>query len=399
MWLNPCLIYIGLLFIVLFAFLLDDQAYQILYGVPSKEINGLNFSLYLSSAALFLFGAKTAKKINCFVPKQRAFELIPIYKFLLFVTLSAYCIWFGWFIAIHGLHAFFSFYDSSFIAQNMYLFRNNSGRIGGLTTMTEIGVLVAPLSMFFFQQTKKKKYLIHLLILFLAAVVRARLFSERLAFLEIFIPVVCLYFGNKPYKKKYEFIPIYGMIIVFGIFACAEYARSWLGYYSNVYSGSFLSFVGYRIVGYYSVAVNTECTMLVHSTNMFFPFRLTEWIFSFPFVEEFLTSLGIHNDFGKILEMFGNVEYNNPGGLLVGIVDFGLFGIFISFFFGRIFGGIYKSYKQGYLVGMVLYPSVFLCLLELPRYFYFGTNRGFFVLVGMSFVFYKLKKMEKCVYG
>ena len=95
------------------------------------------------------------------------------------------------------------------------------------------------------------------------------------------------------------------------------------------------------------------------------------------------------------MEVYANPEYNNPGGLLIAVSDFGLIGLLFSFFLGRFFGSMYMSFRNGQLLGFILYPACFLCMLELPRYFYFSGNRAFYVIIGMLVIYIKINKIKK----
>ena len=399
-WMNPSFLYLGLLAIPVYAFMMDAESYRLLYGVPTKDINLWHIFLYSISAILFYFGAKTAKRISVEVELNQCESFEKAYSFLFVLTIFAYTVWYGRFILFHGVSSFLLFYDSNFVSQHMYTFRRISGRIGGLTTMTELGVVVAPLAVLFYHMTAKKKYLSHVIILVCLSIIRSALFSERLAFLEIAIPGLCVYLSIKRYKRFLEFVPLIGLFLVLVIFGAAEYGRSWLRYYSNFYSGSYVTFVLDRVLGYYTIAVNTECSMMEHSNNVFFPFLTAGWIFDFPFMSDLLGQIGIKSDFETVLKTYGSVEFNNPGGLLSGVTDFGYVGILLSFCLGRIYGGFYKSFKANSLIGIIFYPIFLFTLLELPRYFFFGSNRGFYVMLAMIFIYYKLKKSKHfSVYG
>ena len=149
-WLKPNCIYCCLLFLVTYAFLVDADTYNVLYGVRTKDIDVFYLLVYYISGLLFLAGTTVSKKFPSNVGLDALSELEKTYKFLIKLTFLAYGIWFARFAAIHGFHALISFYNVSYVSQKAPIFRIISGRIGGLTTMTEFGVVVAPLAMMFY---------------------------------------------------------------------------------------------------------------------------------------------------------------------------------------------------------------------------------------------------------
>jgi len=305
----------------------------------------------------------------------------------------AYIVWFFNFAMNFGVEALFSYIDPTGMSSNVHAFRANSGKITGLTSMTEIGVVIAPIITLLYLQTRKKLYRNELILLFVLSLIRSVLFSERLAFLEVFVPFVCISLGVKKQTRVMKLIPVIGVgfiIILFGIF---EYVRSWSTYYVNVYEGTFIDFVIDRILGYYSVAINTECTVLDKSERPYFPLLLLQWLWKLPLLNTIPEYIGFKANSGELLETYGNPEFNNPGGLLTGITDFGVFGLLFPYILGLFFGKFYKSFKQASLTGFIIYPICFLCLIELPRYYYFGNNRAFYVLLLIVFVYVKIKQI------
>ena len=394
-WFNPINIYCLLLLLVSYSVIITPKNYNFLYGVATKAISFEYLIIYLFSFIFFYFGVKTSSYSNNCITIEDCDYLNRLYKWLFILCLSAYVIWFISFALVFGFGSLFTFLDPIAMTNNMYIFKQNSGRIPGITSITELGVVITPMSYLLYKKTYKKIYLYHLAILFVLSLIRSVLFSERLAFLEIFVPLIVVFIAMKDYKIYYKYLPILGVIGLFFMFAIFEYVRSWSSYYVNYYDGTFFQFVLDRIVGYYAVAFNTECLYIEHSDTPYFPFRLLEWCWKIPFMEDIPTFWGIQNDFGRILEVYANPEYNNPGGLLIAVSDFGLIGLLFSFFLGRFFGSMYMSFRNGQLLGFILYPACFLCMLELPRYFYFSGKRAIYVIIGMLVIYIKINKIKK----
>lgn len=393
-WLNPVYLY-GIISIVpFFAYFISEKFYWLLYGVRSKFVSEKYLLLYIICALLFCIGAKFAKGV--YVGRVDDIQSLKrMYTILIRLCFIAYAIWFARFIMAHGFGAFFSFLKPNALVSNVFIFRNHSGRIAGLTSMTEFGVVVAPMAVCFFKQTKNRKYLLHLFALFVLALIRSMLFSERLALLELLVPSIITLFQFIEYKSWYRFIPLIAFVLVFALFGGLEYFRSWSRYYVDHYNGNFFQFIANRLLGYYTIAINTECTYLQVAEPHYYPHNLLEFLWKLPLFDKLPEIFSGGRKLGfNVLDVFGNEEFNNPGGMLVAVKDFGLFGVPFSFLLGRISGALYKSYRQNYLLGNLLYPIFFLCIIEMPRYYYFGNNRAFFVLIGMFIVFAKVRKIR-----
>lgn len=392
-WLNPAYIYLCLLLLVFYAWSISGSTYMMMYNVPNKSINVFYVSLYVICALLFHFGVKHAKPLAK-VELRKCVYLRGTYSVLLVLCILAYIIWFANFVSIHGANALFLFLVPTELSSQVDIFHKETGHIAGLTSMTELGVVVSPLSMLLYKYTKERKYRTHLIIIFALSIVRALLFSERLAFLEIFVPTACVYIADRKQTKLLRLIPIYGICFILVIFGAFEYVRSWSKFYVNVYDGTFPQFIVDRLLGYYSVAINTECTYLTYYDPYYFPSLMLGWLWKLPLFSSVPSLFGIKGDYGEILETYANPEFNNPGGMLVCFTDFGGIGLFFFYIFGRLAGSAYKSYRSGSLSGYILYPVFLLCVLEMPRYFYFGGNRAFYVIIAMLIVYKKVNSLK-----
>lgn len=154
-WLNPLCIYMILMLLVVYAWQMPHASYRSLYGVYSKDINAFYVSIYAISAILFYVGIRRSKPVR-FVPVKQCVKIEKTYRVLLILTIVAYVVWFVGFFMAHGVTGLLAILNSSVLNENMYIFRNESGRISGLTTMTELGVIVTPLSFMLYKYTQKK---------------------------------------------------------------------------------------------------------------------------------------------------------------------------------------------------------------------------------------------------
>ena len=391
-WLNPMCIYAGLLLLVILAWNTSSGVYRELYNIPEKAINGEYVVLYGISFIIFCIGYKFSKypeKTDIFISFER------LYKILYFITVAATIIWFVNFTRLYGLSALFVFLNMDELSKNNSTFFEESGTISGLTTMTEFGPIVASLCALIYKNTKKKKYIYEIIFLFILTLIRSAVFSQRVAFLEVFIPFIIVYLYDKQLTYKYNYLPVFavvGIMVIFGIF---EYPRSWSNYYVNHYDGTFVEFVVDRISGYYTCAINTECLLLNHyDAPNYIPFRSLNGFFYLPILNMTHGFAESAVETGMILSTYGNPEYNNPGGMLTWVVDWGGVGLLFSGMLGYFIGFFYKSFVAGNVLGIIVYPVCVYALLELPRLFFFGGKRGVFVLFAI-FIVYRTFKSQR----
>jgi glucose dehydrogenase len=88
------------------------------------------------------------------------------------------------------------------------------------------------------------------------------------------------------------------------------------------------------------------------------------------------------------LESGANVEFNNADGMLFPLMDFGTAGGLLYWVvIGVICGVVYQLFRRKQLAGLLLYPIVFLGLLEIPLALYWSEGRSFpalFMLVTVA---------------
>jgi hypothetical protein len=81
------------------------------------------------------------------------------------------------------------------------------------------------------------------------------------------------------------------------------------------------------------------------------------------------------------LESGANVEFNNADGMLFPVLDFGTAGGLLYWVVvGIVCGAVYQLFRRKKLAGLLLYPTLFLGLLEVPLTLYWGEGRSFPVL-------------------
>lgn len=407
-WINPVGIYAILMCLVMLAYRTTAFQYSSVYGMQ-KGIMGRHVVLYLVAFFLFVLGyilsGKFRLKGNSFAGLNEEFvntdSVFRTYRFLTIICILAYIIWYANFIRINGLSILSNFRSLASISSVMYVLRNNAGHISGITTFTEVGIVSLPLGVYLLYKIddihRKQVIKRDMIVIILLALFRTIAFSERLAIIELIVPAAVVVFAMTKNKKLRPVIfwgPVVAIVLLILIFAAFEYSRSWLTFYSSYYD-SYFKFIIQRVTGYYTNAINTECLYIQHASTSILPYRTIEWLWELPgfsSLYKFITPSNASEAFKSILNSYGNPEYNNPGGLLATYIDFGIFFPIIQISLGFFVGRVYRHFLDGNLMGIIMYAFSFFALIEMPRYFSFGSTRAFFVYVAVFILYYICQK-------
>lgn len=394
-WLNPVVLYTMLMLLVLFANNMSSIKYSSLFGMK-KGIEFKYLLLYALFYVLFVLGYLLSKKYKIksnimddyYKESVNEKAVYQIFNVLFVLYIGAYLIWFCNALRINGariiLYALSGLDKLATYSNYLYL---HAGRISGITTFTEFSTLASPMAVYLFMTSKSKKIrrscMRKFLLMLLFCVARAFLFSERVAIIEMFLPafIVWLIYQNKIKNQLIiSLIPVIGVIALFVAFGVFEYSRSWKAMYSAMYD-SYFDFIYTRILGYYCGSINTECLYLKHLGPVYWPHMSMNWLFRFPGFKD-LANNGLQ-EFQYVLRTFGNPEFNNSSGLLAFYSDFGFFGIPLQVIFGYLIGRSYRMFKRENILRIVIYSYVVYSLLELPRFFSFGTLQFFYFMVAV----------------
>jgi hypothetical protein len=229
--------------------------------------------------------------------------------------------------------------------------------------------------------------------LLLLALVRAYLLSERLAIVEMVVPLALLRAANlsergtRNQRLGVTLAPVLSVMAVLLMFGAAEYSRSW-NYYSSARDQPFAEFVTERLVGYYATSFNNGALLIKEDLRVNeAPFHTATFLWEAP-AEQVGEAfpIGVRgSDIVKdaearkrsLLHSKGNPEFNSPSGIAAPFVDYGyLGGAFFFVLLGILVGTLHLSFVSGRLWGLLTYPIVFVGLLELPRYVYWVQGRA-----------------------
>ncbi|MPY96032.1 MAG: hypothetical protein GEV08_24125 [Acidimicrobiia bacterium] len=270
--------------------------------------------------------------------------------------------------------------------------------IAGVTTLTQVGVAAVAVGAILDTRRSSRRICRGLLLLVLIAAARSFLFSERLALIELLVPWVVVRTGaivgghraSRRRRRLVQLAPLLAMPLLLVGFAAFELSRSWSVYEPETRQ-SYSSFATDRLLGYYATSYNNGQALYDrYRWPEKLPYYSVEFFWSFPVVEAYLpfdevTGGGSANK--TVLARFNNPEFNSPNGFLVPAVDFGPLGA-AAFLVavGAVCGASYESFRRSRPVGLLVYPVIFVGLLELPRQLYWTTGRTFPVLVSLTLV-------------
>jgi hypothetical protein len=255
----------------------------------------------------------------------------------------------------------------------IYIAKAKMGWLVGVTSLTNITpLLLCMCSIRFIMWGKflpSQAALVAASFLPLLILVHAFIGSERLVLIENGIAFMLPLFSFwGPLKGVGRWAPFVGALAVVLIFAAGEYMRTW-AYYGDKYD-SFAEFAGLRLLAYIAVASNTGAGMVLTMPPVGYPLITARW-FSKLAVGHSGTS---YQD--QYFKSFGNVEFNNPGGAMSPIVDFGVpLGLVYLFLFGILLGVLYGFYRRRHPVGLLAYPLFYIGLVDLTQIWYWGDPR------------------------
>lgn len=241
---------------------------------------------------------------------------------------------------------------------------------------------------------------------------RAYVYSERLALLELFVPI-CVIVATRLSTKRglpravAQTVPIFGMMIVVAMFGVFEYFRSWT-FYRTHGTTSFWDFALNRFAGYYATALNNGQLVLDHLRwpNRW-PYDTLEGFWNAPGVEQsgLYEHLSGHvrpynrtdvSPYFDVLRQYGNPEFNNPSGYAAPFVDYGHVGGLMFFLIvGIVLGLLYEMFAIGRPLALLTYPVAFTGIVEMPRYLYWVQGRATYTWLALLAIAILIAKLTR----
>jgi hypothetical protein len=292
------------------------------------------------------------------------------------IAMVAQLLWVGRMIMQEGLS---SLIHLLVIDHNFAAFKDdvvNRTTLSGVTTLTQLGMIASGMYAFYvFGLKNKGSFRLWLFILF-PGILRGMFFSERLALIEVVIPILimAIFFG----KIRLTVAKIaLGAVSFLIFFSLAEALRSYAYYAKNGLANYGMYSYGIdRFIDYISSSVNHSMAMVDLSGRMtgfptlMFSSILTFWTKNNPTsaVSTFLgsdkTTLAYYSVKNSI---YSAPDYTNMGFFGQVFADSGYLYIFYALVYGVIIGTAYKGLKNAQFGWIVLYPVIFISILESYR--------------------------------
>lgn len=258
--------------------------------------------------------------------------------------------------------------------------------VPGVTTLTQCGIAYVVLAAVLVAHGRRHHVRRRLALVLVLALLRAFLNTERLALLELIVPLFAVLAmsmrrGPRPaLRRAMASAPLVLLPLVVVIFGAFEYSRSWR-FFEHRVTESFPRFVITRLAGYYATSYNNGQLRMEHAR---FAGRLPNESLQALWTAPGISQLGVYDKLSApvplpasdIYAQYGSPEFNNPGGFTVPMVDFGVAGGLLFFLLAGVAVGLfYRWFVEGRLRGLLVYPVLLTGLFELPRYVYWSQGR------------------------
>jgi oligosaccharide repeat unit polymerase len=272
--------------------------------------------------------------------------------------------------------------------------------IPGVTTLTQLAVAAIPL-LLAFRLRSRRGITALITVVFVLAIVRSFAFSERLALLELLVPVVYLVLAPRVVEvHKAVLVALAAGLAVLVLFAVTEARRSFV-YTQNLSAGH----VTARFFGYYLTSENNAIVVVQHYPGAT-PFANTgQMLWDFPLVKHLRVpnvplvgtlALDYPDLFGRDPATFWpdvfpdqglSYEYNvftTPGFLAA---DFGWLGLVGVGLLGLVSGSLYRRARSSPF-HRAFYAVWLIGLLEFMRIMYFFDTRALpaYLLFGLVYL-------------
>jgi oligosaccharide repeat unit polymerase len=259
-------------------------------------------------------------------------------------------------------------------------------RVVGITSFVNLGPLYA--TMLFLQITltgcrlSRFDKIVFLLFLLLVTV-RTFASSERLAIIEVLVPIAVIRFAPVKRRRMLMIVAPFAAVLALALFfGITEYFRSWSSYKST--GISLEEFMLTRLLGYYAAAVNSGAMLFTNFGPAYVPYFTGNWLVKMPLLADlnssWATEMADRVDITFL--MYGDPEFSNTSGLFAPMNDFGtLGGLGAWVILGIVTGRLFVGFTNRRLLSVLLFPTWMTGVYEILRIFYWGGTRYFPVLV------------------
>jgi hypothetical protein len=376
---------------------MSEEAYAE-WRVPKYLAGDLPLVLAILMTSFFLgiilgsgMAAKGGTVTQTFTP-LRVRYLKRAYRILFMLAVLGYLLWFGSAIAqgisVNDLLGVLNRQEGA-----IGTLKENSRPIGGVTTMTQFGPLAVAIGVLLRKLgVGGRSYWWF----FLLAGVRAMFYAERLALIEVAVPLIIISaLTVSPERRGSGWIrlaPILAVPVIWTVFAAFEYTRSWV-YYQTITPLPFMDWVSLRLAGYYTTSFNNSALMVeAMKGGNDLPYFTVDGFWNAPFISTLMPYPGrlgmpASDWWAGMLKQYANPEFNNTGSFLVSYAEFGLFpAVAIWLVLGIVVGAIFSRMTKGSVPALLAVSTLFVGILELSRFTYWTQGRAFPVLLALVII-------------
>ena len=338
-------------------------------------------------------------------PARRSL-LLTASSWLFWMTIVGYIVWIG--AAFRKGLSPATLIDAA-VHQNTYsgTIKDAFATIPGVTTFTQFGIAFVVVATLLMVDRRVSRLPWQLAVVMMLALFRAFFLTERLAILELIVPIIAVVAMSRAsvavgwVRGLLQAAPLLLLPLVLIVFGAFEYSRSWV-YFSARTGGSFVDFAIERLAGYYVTAYNNGQLMMTfeHLPGRL-PLRTLDFLWTAPGVSQLnvydrLSAPGSSTLFTDVLNQHGNPEFNNSCGLCDPFVDWGnTWALVILAAAGFLLGLAYRDFVNRRPIAMLIYPVFVTGLFELPRYLYWSQGRVIPPLVALVVVGWLVGRAER----
>jgi hypothetical protein len=308
------------------------------------------------------------------------------------IAMAAQLLWIGRMISQEGIGSLF---QMLVVNHNFADFKTsvvNKTTMSGVTTFTQLGMLASGMYALYVLALKNKgSFWIWVYILF-PGVLRGMFFSERLALMEVIIPIVVMAVLFQRFQLTLTKI-ILGAFSFVIFFSLAEGLRSYSYYSKNGMAQDGIYSYGFgRFVDYISSSVNHSIAMVDLSDRIIgFPAILFSSLLTLvksdpgSSFSNFIGSAQAQQAYLNVKNsVYSAPDYTNMGFFGSIFQDSGYLYLFYAIVYGLIIGLTYKGLKNYEYGWIVVYPLIFISALESYRIPYLFDVRAFYPLLYMA---------------
>jgi hypothetical protein len=367
----------------------------------------LSLYILLGMAALF-FGlmltaghAARGGQVTLRFSSRQVEYLKRAYRVLFTLTVAGYILWIAS-AALRGANLS----DLSAVLQRQEgaigSLKETSSPISGLTTLTQFGPVAVAIGVLL--RRTGSGYGHGIVWMVLLAGVRTVFYAERLALVEVAIPLVLVVALTTQTQSRWRpFVrgaPLILAPAIWALFAVSEYARSWI-YFQSTTAMPFYEWVTARLLGYYVTAFNNSALFATsHEHIASVPYFSVQMFWNAPGIGGVLSPpviWGIPADswWQYLLQVNANPALNSQGSFLVTFGELGMIGLVMFWLVvGLILGAIFSAMTKGSVPALLAYCTLFIGVLELSRFIYWTQGRAFPVVVALVVIALTFKRVR-----